>query len=647
MFKSWSVKQKILISVTAILVISLGVIGWIASNLFHAAMTERLEKYELVHTVQAIRNDIDKSVSLPVAQTRQLAVNTFLLDWMASGEAADGIPAWQKLAKAIKQDSGAEMVGWISERSRNYYDDTKGLSRQVEPDGKDGWFKAFLQSGKPFEFNLGSEPGSSKTIMFVNALAKDSNGARAIASLGIDVSSMAERIKKIAVGKSGQVFVVNQNGEIQIHRDQNLVKVDNKVKLASLPGMADVAATLLQPGEFNLTHYNSERGPMVVASSYLPNAGWFVVVEIAEDEVYAVVRNTTHWLILADIAVLSLSLLLILLVARSIVHPLAKLRDAMKALASGHGDLTQRLKVESADEVGEIAQSFNSFIEQLRGMILRVSDQTHQLNDNVASLNELTRRLTRDSRENSHLAEAMAATIEEITVSVAHIADNTREASRSVLEAGELSTQSGTSVSRVSGEINRVSQSMGDLGSVMETLAAHSSQVGSIAGVIKDIAEQTNLLALNAAIEAARAGEQGRGFAVVADEVRKLAERTANATVEIDQIINAMGSATGQAMQRAANTNEAVNSGVTLVNEALGHISEIRDSMSLVIDKTREIRDAATEQSRATEEMAKSAEQVSNRAQQEEVEIARASEVIESLHQLSAELNKVVESFKV
>jgi methyl-accepting chemotaxis protein len=250
-------------------------------------------------------------------------------------------------------------------------------------------------------------------------------------------------------------------------------------------------------------------------------------------------------------------------------------------------------------------------------------------------------------RANADLAEATAATIEEITVSVAHIADNTREAAHTVEEAGSHSTQSADSVGKVSGEIGNVAQSMDVLSQVMGELADRSTQVGSVAGVIKEIAEQTNLLALNAAIEAARAGEQGRGFAVVADEVRKLAERTGQATIEIDQMVGAVRQSTDQALARVGQTHVSVRSGVELVDIALGHIADIQSRMAEVISKTTQIRDAASEQSHATEEMAKAAEKMSSRAQEEDAEIKRASEVIQNLEQLSVELNQVVGSFRL
>ncbi len=645
--KNWSVRQKILVSAVLTLLVSMLLTSVLSARLFKAALTERLEEYELVRTVEAIRNDLDRSVSVPLEQTRVLAANTFLLDWMAAGEPAEGIAAWQRFAAKLKETTGAVTVSWVSEATRNYYDSEKGLSRQIDPDGADSWFKAFMASGKAAEFNLGVEASSPNVLMFTNVLAADGAGHRASASLGLDVTAMADRVRKLAVGKSGQVFVVDSRGQIQIHRNPELVKVNDKVKLGSLPGLATEGDKLLAKNNFNLVHVNGANGPVIMVSSYLPIADWFVIVEIPEAEIYAPINRGLTLLAVVDVVVLALALGLVLWTANSLTRPLARLRDAMRGLASGSGDLTQRLRVDSGDEIGAIAASFNLFMEQLRGMFQRVREQTDLLGASVEQLGTMTQQLSSGSRQSADLTTQTAATIEEITVSIAHTASHAQDVARSAEQAGQLSSTNAAAVSSVAREIDTISKSMDLLSDTMKDLEARSAQIGSVANVIKEIADQTNLLALNAAIEAARAGEQGRGFAVVADEVRKLAERTGKATVEIDQMVGGMRTNASNAMVRVGETHAAVQTGVAQVATVLAQIDAIREAMKGVVDSITEIRDATTEQSRATEAMAQSAERMSTTALEGDAEIQRTSAVITQLEGMAGELRQIVANFRV
>nr|WP_199068041.1 methyl-accepting chemotaxis protein [Chromobacterium sp. ASV5] len=646
MFKNWSVKQKILVSVGAMLFLSLLITGEVSTHLFKSALTERMEQHELVRTVEAVRNELDTSIAVPLAQTRQLAANTYLLDWMAAGEPAEGVPAWQRYAQQLKASSGAAILSWTSEASLNIYIDDKTL--KADPAGNDKWLKDFLASGKESQFSLGVETGKQQVMMFVNVLANGKTpGHRSVAALGFDVTAMADRIRKMTVGESGQVYVVDAEGKIRLHRDPAMMKVGGDVALASLPGMAEVAPGLLNKANFNLGHFTGPQGAMVVASSYLPSANWFVVVEIPESEVYGAVDRTVMWVLAVDAAVLIASLLLMYWLSGLISRPMAQLRDAMRELSSGQGDLSTRLPVASGDETGQVAAAFNVFMEQLRGMFVQVREQSRLLNQSAEQLGGMTRQMAESSQLNADLAETTAATIEEMTVSVAHIASSCSSTADSVQQAGAVSAQSAESMGRVSGEIGDMAASMDEVKTVVAELESRSAQVGSIAGVIKDIADQTNLLALNAAIEAARAGEQGRGFAVVADEVRKLAERTSQATVEIDQMVDVMRHASAQALQRVSQTHDSVQNGVELATQALRHIAEIQSSMQQVARQSGEIRDAASEQSRATEDMARAAEQMSSKAQQGDAEIRRASAVIADLEGLALSLEGIVSRFKL
>jgi len=235
------------------------------------------------------------------------------------------------------------------------------------------------------------------------------------------------------------------------------------------------------------------------------------------------------------------------------------LRNAIRDLSAGNGDLTRRLPANSGDEIGVIAQSFNAFMESLRQMFLKVREQTDCMSGHVDTIDAASQRLASGSQMTANIAGQNSAAIDELTQSVSYIVGNSRSAADLVRQASSLSSDSATSMRQAVSEISGVSQSMESLTSAMQSLETQSAQIGSIATIIKEIADQTNLLALNAAIEAARAGEQGRGFAVVADEVRKLAERTASATIEIDQKLRAMRDNSGQAVVRADETRHAVH----------------------------------------------------------------------------------------
>ena len=299
------------------------------------------------------------------------------------------------------------------------------------------------------------------------------------------------------------------------------------------------------------------------------------------------------------------------------------------------------------DEIGQTAGAFNRFIESLRNMFVEVRENAISLNAGIESLNGATRSMAVESERQAETLSSTAATIEEITVSINHIAENAKHAEQTAEKTGEVSNHSVLAVQSLAKGMEKISSEVGKLAGTLSSLGERSGAMNAIIGSIREIADQTNLLALNAAIEAARAGEQGRGFAVVADEVRKLAERTAKATVEIEEMVSAMRSESEQAMSRVGQTHVAVQSGVVMVDTVLEQIETVQSAMRGVVHKTTEIRDSATEQSHATELMAQAAEKMSLQAQEEDVELQRAIEVIAGLEKMAEALRSVVQSFRL
>jgi methyl-accepting chemotaxis protein len=332
--------------------------------------------------------------------------------------------------------------------------------------------------------------------------------------------------------------------------------------------------------------------------------------------------------------------------SRSIIKPLESMRRAIVTVATDN-DFTNRADVTTRDEAGETAQAFNQLIEQMQSSLREVLDNATQISNAAHQAAGVSRQVSDASYNQSESASAMAAAIEEMTVSITHINDSTRDALQRAHEAGDAANSGAETIARTNTEMTEIANTVHDAVRDINEVGVQSNKISMMVQVIKDVADQTNLLALNAAIEAARAGEQGRGFAVVADEVRKLAERTASSTTEIARIVESMQSSTRNAVSGMDSVVQRVDVGQKLSDQAAGRVGEIQGGAKQVAEAINDIAVALNEQSSVAQDIARRVETIAQMSEENTVAATNTAQVAQELDQLAEALRQTAGHFKV
>ncbi len=331
---------------------------------------------------------------------------------------------------------------------------------------------------------------------------------------------------------------------------------------------------------------------------------------------------------------------------RPMLRDLAQLDSAMSA-TQRDGDLRRVVRIDRHDEIGEIADAFNAMMANLQAILINVQAAAGQTLHQSESVARASEEVNRTAATSSEASAATAAAVEQVTVAINQVADSVSEAAESARTSASDAQEGIDKALRAADEIRRLADTVNDTSQAMQRLVSSSDEIGKIAGVISEIAAQTNLLALNAAIEAARAGEQGRGFAVVADEVRKLAERTSHSTTDIVGIISALTAETEQAVASVRVGDEQVQVSVDQVMASTQALEAIKVSAGRTLELIAEIEAATREQSVAATDIAQNVERIAQMSEKGAEEVGSIAESSCELAGVASRLSQSLARVKV
>ena len=371
--------------------------------------------------------------------------------------------------------------------------------------------------------------------------------------------------------------------------------------------------------------------------------------KLADEVAQNAVKSATQGQI-ASLAVILLGVLAVgiqgFLLLRYIKSSLSQIQSMVSRIESDL-DFTVRATVNKKDEIGQTTSALNRLLDKLQNNMKSIAAGAKSVASSASIMATTSTQMATASHQQSEAASGMAATVEEMTVSINHVSDRAQEADRLSSESGRLAISGEKIIGQTASDIEDIAATVHDAAKLIHGLEEHSQQISKVVAVIKEVADQTNLLALNAAIEAARAGEHGRGFAVVADEVRKLAERTSASTQEIALTIETMRTGAQGAVSSMDGVVDKVASGVERAREANESIRLIGEGSRNAVEMVEEIAAAIKEQGAATNNIASQVERIAQMSEESSAAAANSADVAKDLDRLAADMQHIVSTYRL